>query len=608
MDIAKQLEEKEMELLNIQTLIITLEDQVQKVTDKNGELKRREADLEKKVKQLELDLYHASIEKEEEKNQLRQEMAHIQYEGLETELNQKMDELSRCQYQNKILENKLARSEADFQERLEETIAKYSHFETEKQSLQNQLSSQMRELEKVKILQKEVGLAKENITQLMADKQSLEESLGLKSIEYEKERKEWEHASHAFDRERNDLRVRLDNVLVEKRDLENQCANLNHLLEKATAENREHVNAQQNREATKRQHEEIVLQLKKDFHYQTNGLHNEINELKAQLATAKSLAPPAFTKTTKGKKKDRGDDGLEEFMIELAKKEHEIDELMEQIASIEKQNTERERSFNEKESKLNSLLKTTNEEKTKLSRRLDDLHALVEELNGKNKELEDKVKDTETLRRAHVEYTQVKNDLNIWKNKYDELTKEKERLLSHMQNKLDERTNVLEDTQKTLNQKIQQIIDLNKSLQEHQSKLAVHKTVGGISPEELVRKETDLQRRERETDDKYAEVRMKDIKILELEHSLMMLRGTQGNADDKTRVSELERKVIELQAGTNTRDLEKQLLLLQSKLNEKERLLGSINNSKYVKHLESKIQGMEKELDDLKTAKFKFSV
>lgn len=600
MDVAKQLEEKEMELLNIQTLIITLEDQVQKVTDKNGALKKREAQLEKLVSKLEMDLYHANIEKEEEKNQLRQELAHIQYEGLETELNQKMDELSRCQYQNKILENKIARSEADFQERLEEITARYSHFETEKQSLQNQLSSQTRDLENAKVLQKEVSLARENITKLTADNRALEESLSLKNAEYEKQKHEWYL-------ERNELKVRLDNVLVEKRDLENQCANLMNSLEKATQENNEHLLAKQKHEETKRQHEEHVQQLKKDFHYQTNGLHNEIKELKAKLAAVPAPAP-IHVRTAKGKKKDTNDDRLEEFMVELAKKEHQIDELTDQIANLEKQTAERERSFDEKESKLNSLLKTTNDEKTKLSRRVNDLNALVEELGGKNKELEDKVKDTEKLRLAHLEYTQLKNDLNIWKNKYDELTKEKDRLLSHLQNKLDERTNVLEDTQQTLNQKIQQIIDLNKSLQEHQSKLAMHNSIGGVSPEDLARKETELQRRERETDDKYAELRMKDIKILELEHSLMMLRSNQGNTDDKTRVSELERKVIELQAGTNTRDLEKQLLLLQSKLNEKERLLGSINNSKYVKHLESKLQGMEKELDDLKKAKFKFSV
>jgi golgin subfamily B member 1 len=633
MDYAKQLEEKEMELLNIQTLIISLEDQVQKVTDKNASLKNKEGELEKIIQKLEVELYHANIQKEEEKNQLRQELQQMQYEELQNELNQKLDELSRCQYQKKQLENKIARSETDFQERLNEITNNYAHFENEKSEFKKQLQdkeivikTQKNEITKINIVKKELDETRvtiikleEQIAQLTSEKNDLNVILKQKDSEktsaLESLKNELNKTINEILNEKNTLRVQLDNLLIEQKDLQNQHTNLNQLLQKTIKEKANLLTEHKTKD-------EAIQQLKKNFHFETNGLQNEIKQLKAQLTSK----PISQSRTPKGQNMDLE----EEFLIELAKKEHEIDELTEKVNKLEQEkktsivdleNIHREqlqkihqekhaieRSFNDKENNLNILLNTTNKEKTNLLNKLNELNASLENIVEEKKEIENKLKETEALRHSHMEYTKLQNELNILKNKYDELENQKERLLTNLQNKLDEKSNVLEDTQNTLNLKIQQIIDLNKSVQEYQQKLNHQNLARGISHEDIVRKEKELQQKETDVSEKYQQLKQKDIKIIELEHRLTMYKNNNVSTDDTSRVFELERKLHELQAGTNTRELERQVLLLTSKLNEKERLLSSINNSKYVKHLESKIQVLDKELDDLKKTKFKFNV
>jgi chromosome segregation ATPase len=103
----------------VRKMMTALENKVRDTDTKNDALDRKNKEMQSKIQQLEMDLYHANIQKEEEKQQLRNELNLGLVHELEQQLMEKQAELNRSQQQVTMLNQKIGRMEIDFSERLE---------------------------------------------------------------------------------------------------------------------------------------------------------------------------------------------------------------------------------------------------------------------------------------------------------------------------------------------------------------------------------------------------------------------------------------------------------------------------------------------------------
>ena len=614
--LAEQLEEKEMELLNIQTNIITLEDQVAKLTSSNKQLQRVIANLEDQLQKKTMEMYHMSIQKEQEKNELRESLQIQQFEEISKELENTKEELSRTQHNFKNLQNRFSRAEGDFNERIEQKehetqkmLEKYSHHDEETKKFEkmlndkevriNSLLKQIDDInnkhsgsaEKILLIEKENKNTTEELVKLQQEHKNAQETL-------RQQKGDLDHYVKTIASRNDEIKT----ITEEKEKTKQEYLEVHTTWKNIQAEHDKLVNA-------KRDAETIIIQKNTII----SDLNSELKKIEKEMQKLND----------KYKRRKPKNDLEEDFLVELAKKDHELDDLLESLQTkdenINKLEQEVEKLKSNLQNKVESVTKDFNQ---RLENKERDMNTLSSRLRDKSTELDDHKRqisqlqskindhvkgiDYNVVQQNEVIHNSLSSEIKELKHKSSEdklsiqnlenKVSQKENQVSQLSASLEQKTGRVESMQKLLDSKTEQILEYNKKVQDLQTQISKLNVT-------LVQKDKEIQSTETKVEAglPHIELQKRDTKIRELEIVLESERkknraSPQVVTNDEqmfdiinkkdVHIAELERDIQQMKMGTNTRELEKQILVLNAKLSEKEKMLSTVNNSKYVKHLE----------------------